>query len=1209
MTRRIWMGLLATGCLMAQVLVVALVWGNRVALYGAGLGLGSAAMAWLTRLGLREREASLEGRTANRLVGLFLRARRALGRAWRHEPLYLVMGPKQAGKTALLQAGLGTSARVFEAASAPEPQARLVSGQGRTFIEVPSRLFEDGHSRQWRAFLRTLWWLGAARRIKGVLWVQDVSDMGSGGPQAISPWRDVMATLVDALGVRPPVYMVLGHSDAIPGFIEAFGEAPPATTRAPWGFAIDDRDETALTSGHRFDALMDALRAFTMGHLSQADSVGVRAPLYLFPQYVATLRRGLMHAIEATFGTQAQATGARLGGLYFVAVPPLAASAAPETGSLQIGADGTGATHALNAGWEALGPQASAPALYRSEPQQGGSFAALPAATATGAAFDMMNLRTAQPVEHYFVAGLFDDVLAHDAKLDTSVRRAGMWRELLRAPGHLLLVAALISLSCVMLLSFAASAVRIKELGRVVALPWERPEGLAQEALLPLLQAVEDGKNEGPLQRAALAFGMGDTAARDAVGAVYARLLQRDLLSHVLASDQAALDKVWRQHAYAGTAPEQATATQAAAQLRTHLLLTGPKAGHEPVLAGRQGIWLMRALRTRLAAASPEGDDEAETLLRRHLRAYIGLMQHNAALLPPRDETMVSRIRALLQRRPTADLLIDGLIYDVSLNMPSVRLDDIVTSGVVPLVGHKEVPAAFTKEGYEGQTKAWLRAQDTDSDAWIFWATKPTVQQRRAIVRAVRSRYYSRYIESWRDFLGSLVWREPSDVHGGHAMLVALTRSEPPPLRALWRTLAVNTDIHQSGPIAAAAQGMLHGLRRRLVVADVEGAQADAGRSEGPHDPRKALGPQDVATAFAPLLAFGGATPTPNTEREQKALLGSYQDIMQELRGAVENFIEAPQETDGLMQELRRARTQAAGLIQATPAGSGARAVLQQLLLVPLDHMTRALTRGVRAQVVDLWCPAVVQPFAQLAKSYPFNPAGPDASLEDVAAFFHPSQGQAWRFYDEHLRHDVLRQADTFVFDDKLGGVIKRTYRPQLLQYYGKLAAAGQALFAKGAQEGIAADFDVRLAMDKELWETRMEAEGITAHVMPGKATTPWQRVHWPHDGGNAQASLVMVGMGGVKERLDFDGPWALWHLMESGQVQVDRITGIITVTWRPGSMLGHARLDIRPTRANNPFYLAKSRNLGGGVFGYLRQASLLPPRAIGIGKPGCAAR
>jgi type VI protein secretion system component VasK len=971
--------------------------------------------------------------------------------------------------------------------------------------------------------------------------------------------------------------------------VETFGHAAPKTRAAPWGFGIDDKDETALASSHRFDALLDTLRGYSMSHLSAQDSRATRAPLYLFPQYVGTLRRGLMQAVEATFGTQSRPTGPRLGGIYFVATPqsPKLAAAAGITDHPAIDLTGPSPLGLTSA----VPPGAALPAMWQEEQllEGGGTLPALDVVAA------VQSPQTPQQAA-YFVRGLMDDVLAHDSALMLSVRQPGLKGELVRAPLQVALAAGMALVLAVTVASFAASMAHIKRLGQVVAMPWDRQDAEAKDGLTRLMDAVHSEEG-GPGCCWASTVGFGAGAARAPLAALYVRLLERELISHVLASDTRELQAAWRRHAYAGTAPEQQEATLAMAQLRTHLLLTGPKAAHEPALTGRQGEWLIRSLGGRLMQTRADGDDEGAALIHKHLHLYVRLLSQYPELLPKRDQALVSRARALLQRRPLADLLIDGLTYDIGMVQPSVRLDDIMTSGVVPLMGRVEVPAAFTGEGYNRHAKAWLQAQETDTDAWIFWEAPPALAQRRQTVRLVRSRYYNRYIEAWRDFVSGLVWQEPTDAHGGHVMLVALTRSEPPPLRALWRAMAQNTQLGADADgAAAAADGVLGGLRRRLALAQ-DGL--------GGHSPRSndVAGPQDVAHAFAPLLAFGGAQAQPDTEREQKAPLGTYQDLIQELRGATEAYLEAPQEGEALMQQLRRTRTQATGLIQTAAAGSGARAVLQQLLIVPLEHMTRALTRGARAQVLDLWCPAVVGPFAQLRQRYPFDPAGPDASLEDVAAFFHPKDGQPWQFYQEHLKNDVLQKVDTFAFDDKMGGVLKRTFRPQLLHFYSRLLATSRALFADGHADTPGVDVDVRLTMDKELWETRLEAEGVTLHVAPGQSATSWQRLHWPAKG--APASLVMVGVGGVKERLDFEGPWALWHLIESGQVRLDRATGIVTVTFRPGGILGHARVDLRPNRAANLFFL-NTQGPQGGVFGYLRDPALAPPRIIGAGQRPC---
>lgn len=1134
--------------------------------------------AWLfVRRHLVQREATAQGRTQGRTLGLFWAARRCLGRAFAREPLYLVMGAQGVGKTSFLQAAMDQDSRAIDAASAPEAQPRLVSSNARHFLEVPGRLIQSTDLAAWKSFLRTLYWLGAARRLKGIVWMTDISAVG--GADAAPMALEALDAIVQVLGVRPPTYLILHRCDDVPGFTETFATAAPKTRQGPWGFAIDDQDETALVSGHRFDALMDTLRGYTMAHLSSTDSRAARAPLYLFPQYVSTLRRGLMHCVERTFGTQARPCAPRMGGIYLTAVPPQNPDPAQDwpTGPKALQSD------------TATAP--SAAVLWQAESLTQGP------EVLTTLAQDARLVPNVTCQDAFFVEGFIDNVLAHDAALSTHVSQPGLRGAARRARGH---VAAGICVMVVMGLcvaSFATAGARVNALSAVVSQPWQQQDGDAQDGLARLAHILEQN-DDGFVARWGARTGFETAATRAPLEQLFVRILQRELIAPLLAADAAGLQAVWRRHAYAGTAPTAEEATAAAAQLRMHLLLTGPKAAHEAAPNGRQGLWLRRALTSRLIEARSGDDDEVLEQVDRHLRLYVGLIGSQPGHLLGRDQALVSRVRALLQRRPLPDLLIDAVTHDVSLFDPALRLDDIVATAGLPLISRNDVPAAFTRQGYEGHVRAWLNAQDTDGDAWIFWEKPPPLAKRRQAVQLLKSRYFNRYIEVWRAFLDGLSWQEPREAHGGQAMLVALTQSEPPPLRALWRAVAANTDLGVDGP-AGAAEGVLSGLRRRLVSGPV---QEGENQQRGP-----ARGPNDVAAYFRAFLAFAGSQRRVDAELEGKASLTAYQELLQALRGATDSYLDAPQETGALMQQLRRARCQAAGLIQTAQPSPGSRALLQQLLLVPLDQLTRGLTRGAKAQVHDMWCPAVVQPFAQLAGQYPFDAFGPDAAPEDVAAFFHPDHGQPWRFYQEHLKEDVLRRVNTFHFDEKLGGVLKRTYRGELLGYYDHLLAASHALFSGNASDVMAADFDVRLTMDQDLWETRVLLEGITLEVAPGHKASDWRRVHWPAAQPGAQrASLNMVGVGGIKERLDFDGAWSFWHLIESGAVRIDKTTGIITVMWRPGGLMGHARLEIRPLKANNIFYVGRGQSMQGGVFAYLRGRALAPPRAIGVGQKPC---
>src|SRR5262249_23116120 len=55
------------------------------------------------------------------------------------------------------------------------------------------------------------------------------------------------------------------------------------------------------------------------------------------------------------------------------------------------------------------------------------------------------------------------------------------------------------------------------------------------------------------------------------------------------------------------------------------------------------------------------------------------------------------------------------------------------------------------------------------------------------------------------------------------------------------------------------------------------------------------------------------------------------------------------------------------------------------------------------------WCEAVVSPFDEIRKKFPFNDKGTDADMGAVMQFFQPGKGVVWGHYEGFLKKDVVR--------------------------------------------------------------------------------------------------------------------------------------------------------------------------------------------------------
>lgn len=239
-------------------------------------------------------------------------------------PWYLVIGAKGAGKTSLLTDS-GLSVALTGAAHDVDQAARehcdwYLSPQA-VFIETASRYLDDTQSGE--VFVNFLKLLRKQRKpiaVNAILLTVSLEQLVT----ATSAERNALASRLSirisdyalALGVIPPIHLVLTKADQLPGFMDVFGDMSAESSRQPWGVFMGEDASGEDRYEQKIKALLNKLHVYV-----HQRSLSGSAPASVATLQFANYLMGLSGALEA-FLLQLESAGpfANVRSLHFTSV-------------------------------------------------------------------------------------------------------------------------------------------------------------------------------------------------------------------------------------------------------------------------------------------------------------------------------------------------------------------------------------------------------------------------------------------------------------------------------------------------------------------------------------------------------------------------------------------------------------------------------------------------------------------------------------------------------------------------------------------------------------------------------------------------------------------------------------------------------------------------------------------------------------------------
>lgn len=1062
--------------------------------------------------------------------------RRLGDRALAQLPMYFVIGPEGAGKSALIEeSGLASVLRDAEG----RPRAVRGVGGGRDFswwfteqaflLDMSGRSLKRGQfsdDEDWVGFLRSLQKQRPERPINGVVLAVPVHDVAGGGKDKIEPLattlRERLRDLGHHLGMEFPVWVVFTHCDRIAGFAETFEGFAAEQADQAWGATLpfararETAAETLFES--EFGQLVSALGTLRGSRVHALADDAQRLRALAFPAQVERLRDDLQRFVQLVFQKgKGPAEGGLMRGFYFVCS--------------RVGGDTVD---------RVLGTAAEA--------------AGLPAR------LDAPTPEVAR--RSWFVQNLWRKIVLRDANLAA----ASQWARKNAERQRWLLLGGLGGAYLVLTLLFVIFAVN-------VAKPVRQAEGAARtladlgdefvprqalgrlDAMRAALETLEENRGRKTFGMRLGAYA-GDGVI-EAAKELYVRRAEQYLLQPIAKEVRDTLE--------AQLASDQSRFANLFYQYQAYRLLSDPHSTVEPADSVVFGKVVVTMLRPELERVS---DDS--------LRHYAALARAQARCLAdhgePRrrfgdfDQGLASRAIATLQRRWSEwPSLYDDMITDANEAIDGLTVKRILADAKRKqelFVDTGTLSGAYTRAGWEGFVRPRLaimkhvvrREKDPQLQSQLGGAVS-------GLTSELGKRYADDYVSAWVTFLTGLKGRPQGSKGRASLQREATFDSE---IEAVLRRVRTETQLEGE-------PREISSVRERFGLFDIwlsppkrEGFAAFKTkvpflRSDLDHSPQEDF-----------RARLGAAS---KAKDKQGVDGGMYKNVTIVALDFTDPASAPWRKTDpGVARALRAVLT----IMKPFGVGPGGGGSVAGAGGAGGGGGGGATDPGDPVAFAQEWQAQVVAPFSSLAGNYPFGAGGSDCKISEFAAFFRPGGGLD-QVYNTHLKGRVSREGQ------EVGQQIAGT-TPALRAWVKKAFAIQDAFFSSGTEPKLLFDVKTRADQLRPAGALRSVTWVVgTSSFFYEMGDEPPVTLTWSAETAGQGASVSGDVNGTPVDGPKAEGEWGLFHVLDKASL-APAAGDHVRATWRFGTV--SMVVEIIPRTTVHPF-----------VSGFLR---LGPPPSVG---------
>ncbi|QNI33789.1 hypothetical protein H7849_07680 [Alloacidobacterium dinghuense] len=445
---------------------------------------------------------------------------------------------------------------------------------------------------------------------------------------------------------------------------------------------------------------------------------------------------------------------------------------------------------------------------------------------------------------------------------------------------------------------------------------------------------------------------------------------------------------------------------------------------------------------------------------------------------------VVTHARTYLGSFGGYDRIYQNMLAAANKANPSIDFNRIYPGSSVVVVESHVVPGAFSRNGFAFMQDAILHPDRYFSgEAWVLGDQAPPSLDRANLTQELAGRYLADYLSEWRTYLkqASVVRYRGLPDAGQKLQILSNPNS---PLLALVCTASHNTAV--SNP--------------------------------------------DIQKAFQPTQAL---VPADCTEHLVFPSNSGYINALVGLQGAVSQVAQSPNPTDpnaaqpiiGAAVSAHGAVSQASQAFNIDPQAHVEQTVIA-LMQAPINSVEDAV-RGARPEQANGGGKSFCGGFSALMAKFPFAPNSTvEASTAEVGAVFQPGTGSLWQFYDATLKPMLQQQGSTYV--PAPNAPIK--LNPAFLHFFNQATALSSALYPAGSTSP-ALNFTANILPSKGIQSVTL---AVDAQRLSGANIS--KQLTWSAQ--SAQMAQLVANYGSNSLPLQFNGTWALFHLIDKGKVE-----------------------------------------------------------------------
>ncbi|HUL65765.1 MAG TPA: type VI secretion system membrane subunit TssM [Burkholderiaceae bacterium] len=1043
-------------------------------------------------------------------------------------PWYVFIGAPGSGKTtALLNSGL----RFPLADKFGEPKVQGVGGtrncdwwftDDAVLIDTAGRYTTQDSDRTtdaaaWQGFLSLLKKHRPRCPLNGVILTVSAADLlshtGSARGTEADAIRKRVHELQSSFGITLPIYVLVTKADLMAGFTEFFADLGKEERGQVWGFtAPQPTPQEAPAVLVQFGAEFDALEKRL--HERLIDRVqSERDPR----------RRALIYSFPQQFAVLREPLHALLQEAF-----------APSRFS--------GATR-LRGVYLTSGTQEGSPldrALGNMGRMMGLEQKLLPPQRSSG--------------RSYFLQRLLHDVVFAEAALTGSNPRWERRRTLIRLGALAATLVAALALATAWAVSYTRNRAYVAEVARRIAPVTQMVQviGVGQDSsilpVLPVLDAMRALAITPGAERDRVPWSMGfglfqGDKLEAAVDNTYARLL-RDAFLPRLSRRIEDLLRAGAQN------PDQLYEA-----LKAYLMLYDPER-MQPQVFKRfvTADWDQNLAQSLPASQRPAAEAHLDAMLERHrdlpaLRVDPALVATARAKLAgqPITERVYVRLRRQGVGADAPDFTIAAKVGAAAPLMFARQSGKPVTDGV---------PGLFTLAGYAAFGSAVERVSQElgEEEPWVLGTrTEPLdLRRRQQIADEVRRLYLEDYAATWQAFIRDIRLVRARDVQQS-IDLARLLSAPDSPLPVLLRAIVKEVTLVRRDD----ADKSLLERGIDLSTKQVEKLTKKVPGKAPPPTARELMTPEQIVDArFEELRAFVRGP-------EGKAPVDLVGPLMQEIY----NYLLA---VDAAQKQKLNPPESAAPLKLKAGAAS-----MPEPVRSALNDLSEVALRGVQQQTRA----NLTEKLAQIAEfcvraingRYPFvKSSDRDVTQEDFARLFSPGG-----LYDEFIQRELVQHVDfgtrpwTF---RRIAGQVGGDTSPGLIQL--QRAQSIRDVFFRGGARTLSLRFDFKpIEMDASITQFLLDVDGqILRYAHGPQQLTP---VRWPGPRGTSQVRLeIEPKRVGADAGMLFEGPWALFRLLDRAQIDAGPQPERFNVTFRVDGR--KTVFEVSASSVQNPFRLGE---------------------------------